>query len=282
MKVIHKIKQRPLTEAVELKEADVNPLEVSVQDSTADEQYKQAILKAIASETSAEVEYEQILQLEDKVSKELVDLFHDTLVDIKNEEIKHLAQLTQKSSERLDIAEYFQKGEEEAETGKDTEKEEVKESVELKEMVKAGRTYSGLHVAQIIAKVLNMTDDQYWDDLLQLINEDEEYEAEQVDNILTQLQKYYVISPEKLDTIENQIIATSDPKADRQEEFKSDIHSDISSIEDLIEDATCIATKEKLREVINYLKELQYNGEKGIGWSKYDLRKIEDYNHIVA
>lgn len=280
MKVIHKIKQQPLTEAVELQEADVNPLEVSVQDSSADEQYKQAILKAIASETSAEVEYEQILQLEDKVSKDLVDLFHDTLIDIKNEEIKHLAQLTSKSSERSDIAEYFKKGEEEAKSGED--KEEVKESVELQEDIKKGRTYSGIQVAQIIAKQLNMTDDQYWDVLLKIIDDDAELEPKEIDDALKELQKYFVISPEKLDSIENEIIATQDPKLLRKEEFASDIHSDISSIEDLIENVTCIATKEKLREVINYLESLKYDGSKNIGWSTYDLKKIEDYNHMIV
>ena len=69
-------------------ETETNPLETNSVDLSYDEQYTQAIMKAVASESGAIVEYEQILALEPNVSKEsLVNLFHDTLVDIKNEEI---------------------------------------------------------------------------------------------------------------------------------------------------------------------------------------------------
>lgn len=257
MKVIHKIKQQPLTEAVELQEADVNPLEVSVQDSSADEQYKQAILKAIASETSAEVEYEQILQLEDKVSKDLVNLFHDTLVDIKNEEIKHLAQLTSKSSERSDIEEYFKKGQKEAETGED-----IKESVELKEVVQKERMYSGLDIAQVVASVLDLNTKEYTFGLLEFIDEDKEYTPEEVDTVLATVQDNYGFDSNVLDIIENKLLTTYDPKVLRQSDFENDVYLDKSALEELANKVNLPKVKEKLNEIINYLETLQFESSK--------------------
>lgn len=260
-----------------LTEAEINPLETNGVDLSYDEQYKQAIIKAVASESSATVEYDQILALEEKVSnKELVNHFHDTLVDLKNEEVKHIAQLTTKISEIPEMKDAFDAGVEEASSGKevsteknDKEKDEdtnKKESSELTEAVAKNRLYSTEQVCQIIANVLNLNNEQY--DIIEDIFKyaDEELQPEEVDNYLAEVSKYFTISETKFDNIENLIIASQDPKLSRKMDFDSDIASDISTIEDTIEKVYSVAAKEKLFDVINYLKSLEYDGDKESGW----------------
>ena len=279
MRFIPKIKE-PVVESVTVTEAEVNPLETNGVDLSYDEQYKQAILKAIGSETSAHVEYDQILALEPHVStKALVDLFHDTLIDIRDEEMKHIAQLTTKISEVPEMKASFEAGEEEAETGEDkeasnqeeteeNEKEGVKESVELlTEAVQINRSYETYNISRIIADKLGLNDKQYEiiEDIFRYA--DDELEASEVDSYLAKVAKYFRISNHKLEEIENAIIASENPMGDRKEEFYDDIYSDIYHIEDTIEKVSSVAAKEKLYSVIEYLKKLEYNGEKDVGWS---------------
>lgn len=283
MRFIPKVKE-PIVESVTVTEAEVNPLETNGVDLSYDEQYKQAILKAIGSETSAHVEYDQILALEPHVStKALVDLFHDTLIDIRDEEMKHIAQLTTKISEVPEMKASFEAGEEEAETGEDketsnqdeteeeteeNEKEEVKESVKLlTEAVQTNRLYDTYTISQIIADKLGLNDKQYEiiEDMFRYA--DDELEASEVDSYLAKVSEYFRISDHKLEEIENAIIASNDPIADRKSEFADDIQSDIYDIENTIEKVSSIAAKEKLYSVIEYLKNLEYNGEKEVGWS---------------
>ena len=109
-------------------ETETNPLETNSVDLSYDEQYTQAIMKAVASESGAIVEYEQILALEPNISKKsLVNLFHDTLIDIKNEEIKHLAQLNTQLSKAPSIKNSYEHGKEEANSGVDKSSEEKQE-----------------------------------------------------------------------------------------------------------------------------------------------------------
>lgn len=264
-----------------LTEAEANPLETNGLDLSYDEQYKQAILKAVASEANATTEYSQILALEEKVSnKELIEHFHDTLEDLKNEEIKHIAQLTTKISEIPDMREAYNAGVEEANSGEETsadekedkaedeenKKEDVKESVQLKEAVEPGRKYDTYSVQQAIANVLNLNDKQYEiiEDLFRFA--DDELTAEEVDNYIEQLKSYFEISANKQDNIENIIIQSTDPQLGRKEDFSSDIKYDISTIEDAIEKVYSLAAKEKLFTVIDYLKGLEYDGDKNVGW----------------
>ena len=109
-------------------ETETNPLETNSVDLSYDEQYTQAIMKAVASESGAIVEYEQILALEPNVSKKsLVNLFHDTLIDIKNEEIKHFAQLNTQLSKAPSLKNSYERGKEEANSGVDKSNEEKQE-----------------------------------------------------------------------------------------------------------------------------------------------------------
>lgn len=271
-----------------LVEAEANPLETSDVDLSNDEAYCQAILGAIASESKAYSEYDQILSLEDNVTrKELVNLFHDVLVDVRDEEMKHLAQLTSKISEVPEMKKAYEAGVKEADSGEEQsldntenkedqdkdevetkDKEEVKESVQvLTEAVQQNRTYDNYTVCQIIADTLGLNDKQY--EILEKVFGfyEDEMLADEVDRALIELRNYFNISDSKVDQIENAIIASNDPITDRKNDFKDDIDSDISSIENVMENVYSIAAKEKLFDVIQYLKKLEYNGEKEIGWS---------------
>lgn len=274
-----------------LTEAEVNPLETNGLDLSYDEQYKQAILKAVASEASATTEYSQILALEEKVSnKELVEHFHDTLEDLKNEEIKHIAQLTTKIGEIPDMREAYNAGVEEANSGdevsletkeddskennteektednKDSEKEDVKESAMLTEAVVKNRTYDSYNIQQIIANQLHLNDRQY--EIIEDIFKysDDELSADEVDAYLEKVSTYFNISENKLSTIEDAIIQSSDPQLERKQDFESDIKYDIDTLTDAIEKVYSLAAKEKLFGVIEYLKKLEYDGSKEIGW----------------
>ena len=83
--------------------------------STKDSIYKQAILTAIGSESSAWNEYNSILDMEKDVDPKLVSRFHDTIEDIRNEEMKHIGQLTTKASELPDMKDAYEAGKTEAE-----------------------------------------------------------------------------------------------------------------------------------------------------------------------
>lgn len=260
--------KKVLTESVILTETEANPLDAEVSNSSSDDQYKQAILRAIGSETAADVEYSQILGLEDDVSDELKDLFHDTLVDIRNEEIKHIAQLTEKVSQIPDMKDAFEAGKKEAETGKDVSQEEVKEAVQ------EGRMYYVEDVKEAIGKYLWNTD-QYMEmeDILKYANDD--LRPEEVDNYLERVVEVFNLSPEQLKDIEETIVNSKDPAISRQEEFKSDISDDIDTLKYVFEKLYTVAAGEKLREVIKYLENLEYDGDIDTAWT---YRQLENNN----
>lgn len=266
-------------------ETETNPLETNSVDLSYDEQYTQAIMKAVASESGAIVEYEQILALEPNVSKKsLVNLFHDTLIDIKNEEIKHLAQLNTQLSKAPSLKNPYENGKEEANSGVDKSSEEkqeessnLEESVnEIKEAVPQNRSYDSDNIAQLIAGKYQLTDEQYEDirDLLDPLHSDE-ISAEEVDAGLEQIAVKYEFTREEKDEIENEIIAkASNPMGDRQQEFKDDISFDINTLEDLLDEFNTYAAQQRIKKVIEELKAIEYNGEKDITWNP----KYYDYN----
>lgn len=256
-------------------ETETNPLETNSVDLSYDEQYIQAIMKAVASESGAIVEYEQILALEPNLSKEsLVNLFHDTLIDIKEEEIKHLAQLNTKLSEAPSLKDSYKDGQEEAKSGEDKSRKEkdsdLTEAVnEIREAVPQSRSYDSDNIAQLIASKYQLTDEQY-DDILNLLDplHVNEISAEEVDTGLEQIAAKYEFTTEEKDEIENEIIAkASNPMGDRQQEFKDDISFDINTLEDLLDEFNTYAAQQRIKKVIEELKAIEYNGEKGIAWN---------------
>ena len=266
-------------------ETETNPLETNSVDLSYDEQYTQAIMKAVASESGAIVEYEQILALEPNVSKKsLVNLFHDTLIDIKNEEIKHLAQLNTQLSKAPSLKNSYERGKEEANSGVDKSSEEKQEESSnltesingIKEAVPQNRSYDSDNIAQLIASKYQLTDEQYEDirDLLDPLHSDE-ISAEEVDAGLEQIAVKYEFTEEEKDEIENEIIAkASNPMSDRQQEFKDDISFDINTLEDLLDEFNTYAAQQRIKKVIEELKAIEYNGEKDIAWNP----KYYDYN----
>lgn len=266
-------------------ETETNPLETNSVDLSYDEQYTQAIMKAVASESGAIVEYEQILALEPNVSKKsLVNLFHDTLIDIKNEEIKHFAQLNTQLSKAPSLKNSYERGKEEANSGVDKSSEEKQEESSnltesingIKEAVPQNRSYDSDNIAQLIAGKYQLTDEQYEDirDLLDPLHSDE-ISAEEVDAGLEQIAVKYEFTREEKDEIENEIIAkASNPMGDRQQEFKDDISFDINTLEDLLDEFNTYAAQQRIKKVIEELKAIEYNGEKDITWNP----KYYDYN----
>ena len=266
-------------------ETETNPLETNSVDLSYDERYTQAIMKAVASESGAIVEYEQILALEPNVAKEsLVNLFHDTLIDIKNEEIKHFAQLNTQLSKAPSLKNSYERGKEEANSGVDKSNEEKQEESSnltesingIKEAVPQNRSYDSDNIAQLIAGKYQLTDEQYEDirDLLDPLHSDE-ISAEEVDAGLEQIAVKYEFTREEKDEIENEIIAkASNPMGDRQQEFKDDISFDINTLEDLLDEFNTYAAQQRIKKVIEELKAIEYNGEKDITWNP----KYYDYN----
>lgn len=258
-----------------LTEAESNPLNNI--DLSKDKAYCQAVLGAIASESAAYSEYDQILALEDSVKERtLVDLFHDTLVDIRDEEMKHLSQLTTKVSQVPEMKDAYEAGVKEAETGKEqSAKESVKEStkskkVVLTEAVQPNRLYNADILTQVVAEYLNADDTAF--DVIENVfwryADDNELEAESVDKALAELRNAYQISDEQLDTIENLILQTEDPIQYRKDDFKSDIDADISTLKDILENESLysLPAKNRLRKIIQELSELEYDGSKDTGW----------------
>lgn len=263
-----------------LTEAEVNPLDTNTVDITYDEQYKQAIMGAISSETSACNEYDQILALEENVTtKSLVELFHDTLEDIKREEVKHLAQLTTQMSKVDTIKKAFEDGVEEANTGKDTEnseitseentdenkekedktvKESLTESVQaFEENVAENRLYNKDKVEYAIFQTVALDDRQQEEVYNMLDRFPQDMTAEEVDKYLWGVKINFGLEQGTIDAIENILINSKDPAVERQEDRNSDLDFDIMKIEDMVLTVYSQEAKDKLNDVIDYLKSLK-------------------------
>lgn len=262
-----------------LTEADVNPLEVNSVDLTYDEQYVQAIMRAVASESSAIVEYEQILAIEPHVTSEnLVNIFHDTLEDIKNEEIKHISQLNTKLAEAPSLKDGYKDGEEEAESGVDKENESEENNEETKqeesaedltEAVEEGRYYEPARVMDALSDRFDLNDEQF-DDISKIIDvygNNDELTAEEMDKALQSVITKYQFSEEEIPTLEDIVNSTIDPRADRRENFKDDIAFDVDTLEGIIDQLDTFAAKQRVQRIIEELNKLEYSGEKNIGWN---------------
>lgn len=262
-----------------LTEADANPLNTAVEETTSDELVMQSILKAIASESGAICEYNQILTLiENSNSLPDKDKIKATIEDIKHEEEKHLEQLHEcaKLFDGLkngleDGAKEFDEGEDNTTEEKaDEQKEEVKESV-LTESVEEKtpdntRRFDSDTILDIILTNFDPTETTE-SAIYKLFEIDEELTAEEVDERLTQVQQLLNISPENMEKLEVLIIQSKDPVVDRVQEFQNDINDDIYSIKSLSDEVTTVAAKNRLIDVANQLSEIQYDGDKDTIWT---------------
>lgn len=268
MKIVHK--KQILTES------DVNPLETNGVDITIDTQYKQAIIKAIGSESSAVVEYDQIMALEKDVSeKSLVEHFHSTLEDLRNEEVKHIAQLTTKVSEIPEMKEAFDKGVEEAESGKDTEdtddsekekddkseedtsEEKENKSEDVKESVQPQRNYDKEKIIEVIVKVLGLDDEDYLaiEGLFDVY--DDKMTAKEVDLALQSFVNKYNVSDEDISLIEQEVSKTIDPVEEEKAEQASDLDSDIYDLKNMLETLLTPVARHELEAVIEKIENIK-------------------------
>ena len=146
-----KIKKEILTEKVIEREVEKEEASSDIMDTyeaqekakTAAVEYRDAILNAAKSESEAIEEYEGILKMEEQTDKEIVDLFHETIVHIRDEEKAHFQMLTEALSKfpGFDVEKELE----------DAKSKEEKESV--KESVNSARTYSVWDVEDALWKM---------------------------------------------------------------------------------------------------------------------------------
>jgi hypothetical protein len=145
------------------------------------------------------------------------------------------------------------------------------EQNEVQEAVTTDRLYDSDDVKDAIRSNLSDEDNERAD-LDQLIPSGEELSAEQVDHYIALVAERLNLSEDIIITIEDDIIASSDPKAKRIEDFSEDISADIDSIKALAEEVRSVAARERLLNLANTLAAIDYDGDKDTGWKKeHDL-----------
>ena len=234
-----------------LVETGVNPLNVTIKEDDPNKLFVQSILNAIASETEAGVEYEQILSnLNNLKDTNLKNLFKDTLEDIHKEEIKHLAQLNTQLSKVDMLSDAYKDGVEEANSGKDaenseknesttvlnTKKQALTESITLNEALNLKRKYARDDIEQILSTLLDVDDEQYdyiVYDILEVNDTDRMISGEEVYKILNNIINYLNAGDEKeliLKAVEERLNATTDPELEKLNDDIEDLEYDITSI----------------------------------------------------
>ncbi len=260
---IKKVLTEDTTETVEKSENSnglMTSYEAEEKAKKGSDEYRDAILSAVRSENDAISEYDGILKMEEQTEdKELVKLFHDDIIHIRDEEKAHFQMLTEKLSKI---------------PGFDTEKElEVKkESVQLKEDVNQNRTYDVWDIDRVVQKYIDFTDETY--DMISdlFYRADDEIDANEAQNIINQIKETLHVSDNIIIQIENELNNTISPAEKRIEEFKEDIDNDIYYIKDLIDEGK-IHTQAAFERLIHLQVELEdlkndYHGEKDIGWKR--------------
>ena len=231
-----------------------NPLDKGVKDNNDITKLTQeGILTAIAAETDAINQYQQISDMVSESEEWLKKAATPVIEDIIAEEKKHLGQLTELVSNLPGYKEDFEAGKKETETGKHVEKESVTESVNEK----ANEAFSKFD-AEIIFDLLekkynvSLTDDFVMEYPLEMY-------ADQVDSILARLN----IEPNILPEIENDIINSADIEKNQitkqREEDSENLQYDIDTLKRLIEpdDSLYIRSsniREKIYEIISDLE----------------------------
>ena len=232
--------------------------------NSADEAYKQAILTAVGSESGAWNEYNTILDMEKDVSQDLVAHFHETIMDIRDEEMKHIGQLTKKASELPDMKAAYEAGQKEAEEGQEQSMEKpaeeaVKESVLTESVVEkipdaTRKFYSGDIYDIILTEFPEVLDNNTNDSLIyKWCNPVEELTAEEVDIILDKIQDLTGISSEQREIIETKLIQAKDPVVKHTKEV--DFDNDIGVLRSVLENLHTTSIKDKVSALIESLLE---------------------------
>lgn len=227
-----------------LKETDVNPLsDISFIDY--DERYKQAILNAISSENSATLEYDQILDLEEKVkNKKLVDIFHNILIHLRDQEIEHAAELSL-GMEQADPN--YKKIKASAEKDVSNLKESIEDKLE-DNSEKDKYLFDSNKVEIILEK--NIENNDILDSILENIPRSSSLTASFVDYFISDKLKSYGASEEEISHIENQIV--------EQALIKDNLYNkDIETLKSIINLLDSDFAKNSISELIDNLSTLE-------------------------
>jgi rubrerythrin len=252
------IKKKIITEAAG------NPLEVAItQDQATTNIAQQGLLKLVEGEADAINQYDQAIALVEASEDWLQNAALGTLKDIRREEKKHIAQLYTVIKKLPANEKDFEAGEKEALTGKEEQKESITEAVA------PNKKYNGSAISDIVAglTISGETDPDAYEQLaeLQLIFDPErDYTAEEVDAGLARFE----IEPTVLEQIEQQISALPDAQQERVTDFQTDMSDDIAALEELLEDNKIVtfAAATRLRELIDGLKQIKYDGSASVEW----------------
>lgn len=95
---------------------------------------------------------------------------------------------------------------------------------------------------------------------------DDEMEAEELSNKLTRFAKYMKFNQEELNALAEEIGHTKNPTNERIQEFKDEIESDISSLENIKLELRTNPAIVELGKLIKRLKEFEYSGNKNETW----------------
>ena len=241
------IKKQKLVE--EVKEEPTQTITESVEDNL-----QSALLEVVADELNYVAKLNRMIELAEEAGK-------DDLVS---------ALKSSRASMKSNIAEVYGKGKKILGLSEEKE-EEPKESVT--EAVDPSKVYSGEKVADIISDyTVDILGTEAADDLEMISRSfysDEDYTAEQIDAELNK----YAIDPQMREEIETEISQLPDARQARIEEFKSDLDSDISSLENLVEGMITFAGWDRLTNLISDLKNLKYDGAPGVCWGVNDYGK---------
>lgn len=238
--------------------------------SEQESQYIQAILAALASETRAFSEYDKILNLGKKLlDTDLHKKFEDTLIDIRDEETKHIAQLNAKLQEIPMLKDAYTTGTKEAETGIDTSSNKVedkdKKESTLKESLSdkpdhANKTFDNEDVLSAISDVLQLNNEQYSVAENIIYKYTDSLSAEEVDEILLKTVRMFPFtSADDIPRIEDRILELTQIKRYTAQEEENDKWADdiyyIQEILDEHDERLQMYTKYLLRQVITKLEE---------------------------
>ena len=238
------IKKQKLVEETK-EEAVVETITESVEDNL-----QSAMLEVVADELSYVAKLNRMIELAEQADKE------DLVAALKKS----------RASMKSNIAEVYSKSKKILGLTEDEEKDEVTEAVD------PSKLYDGEKIADIISDyTVDFIGTEAANDLemiAQSFYAGEDYTAEQID---AELNKYQ-IDPATRESIETEISQLPDAKQSRQQEFKSDLDSDITTLKNIIEGdgLFTFAAKTRLQELISALERIEYDGRPGVVWGKND------------
>ena len=150
-------------------------------------EYREAILRAAQSESSAIEEYETILKLEEQTDEEIKNLFHDMIIHIRDEEKAHFQMLAEGLSKfpGFDVEEELEKAKQD---------EEIAESATLTEDVMSTRTYNVWDIDKAVQKYVTLSDEAYDQISDFFYRSDDEISAEEAQSMIDQIAKILRLS----------------------------------------------------------------------------------------